>query len=82
VTVPDNLYVRTLVRAANIVGGEAELALRLNIKPNVLHLWIIGNVTPPLDVFLKAVDIVVQHDQHITAPWLPRAEGPSPDAGD
>lgn len=71
------------MRAANIVGGEAELALRLNIKPNVLHLWIVGDATPPLDVFLKAVDIVVDHEQHKTAPWLPKeGERPSPDANE
>jgi hypothetical protein len=51
VTVPE-LYARTLVRAAVIVGGEAELALRLNVKSNVLHLWIMSKATPPLDVFL------------------------------
>jgi hypothetical protein len=58
-----NVYVKTLVRAAQIVGGEAELALRLKVTPSHLHLWIRGLSDPPLDVFLRAVDIVVEHDQ-------------------
>jgi hypothetical protein len=77
--VPDNLYVMTLVRAAGIVGGEAELALRLNISAAILHLWIVGTAIPPTDIFLKAVDIVMERDQDKTAPWLPQqSEGPSP----
>jgi hypothetical protein len=62
VTVPD-VYTRTLIRAADIVGGELELALRLKVTPSHLHLWIRGMSTPPLDVFLSAVDIVVANDQ-------------------
>jgi hypothetical protein len=69
--VSDDLYSRTLVRAARIVGGEAELALRLNISASILDLWIMGRVVPPTEVFLKAVDIVMERDQDITAPWLP-----------
>jgi hypothetical protein len=77
--VPD-LYVKTLVRAAHIAGGEAELALRLRVTPSHLHLWILGAKTPPLEVFLKAVDIVLEHDQPKTAPWLPQTdEGKKPD---
>lgn len=76
---PD-LYVKTLVRAAHIVGGEAELALRLGVTPSHLHLWMVGAGTPPLDVFLKAVDIVMDRDQHETAPWLPQQpEGTKPE---
>jgi hypothetical protein len=60
VTVPD-LYARTLGRAADIVGGEGELAARLNVLPGHLHLWMLGAHKPPLDIFLKAVDIVVEH---------------------
>jgi hypothetical protein len=70
VTVPD-VYVKTLVRAAALVGGEAELAMRLTVPRNELHLWISGANKPPVEVFLMAVDIVMEHDQHKTAPWLP-----------
>ena len=57
------VYARTLVRAAEIVGGELELALRLKVTPSHLHLWLRGLSDPPRDVFLRAVDLVVEHDQ-------------------
>jgi len=60
--VPD-VYTRTLLRAAEILGGEVELALRLKVTPSHLHLWMRGLSVPPRDVFLRAVDLVVEHDQ-------------------
>jgi DNA-binding transcriptional regulator YdaS (Cro superfamily) len=56
------LYVRTLQRAAEIVGGEQELALRLKVTPSHLALWIRGIETPPGNVFLRAVDLVSEHE--------------------
>lgn len=80
---PD-VYEKTLARAADIAGGEAELALRLNVTPSHLHLWIAGVNRPPLDVFLKAVDIVVEHDQTgRSRPLMAKAEdGASDGASD
>jgi len=49
---------RTLQRAAEIVGGPDELALRLNVTPSHLLLWLSGQESPREDVFLRAVDIV------------------------
>jgi hypothetical protein len=56
------LYARTLSRAAELVGGEKELALQLRIAPSQLTLWLAGKATPPGDVFLNAVDIVGEHN--------------------
>jgi DNA-binding transcriptional regulator YdaS (Cro superfamily) len=56
------VYIRTLKRAAEIVGGEEELARRLKVTPTHLTLWIRGTVSPPGDVFLKAANIVTEHD--------------------
>lgn len=62
------VYVRTLKRAAEIIGGEEEFAHRLKVTPSLLELWIRGVVSPPGDVFLKAADIVSEHDlQQMTA---------------
>jgi len=58
-----SVYTRTLVRAAEILGGEVELAFRLQVTPSHLHLWMRGLSEPPRDVFLRAVDLVVEHDQ-------------------
>jgi hypothetical protein len=50
---------RTLQRAAEIMGGEVQLALHLGITPSHLALWIRGLADTPDSVFLKAVDIVL-----------------------
>jgi DNA-binding transcriptional regulator YdaS (Cro superfamily) len=56
------VYIRTLKRAAELIGGEEELARRLMVTPAHLALWIRGVLPPPGDVFLKAADIVAEHD--------------------
>jgi DNA-binding transcriptional regulator YdaS (Cro superfamily) len=35
-----SVHAQTLRRAAEIVGGEQELALRLKVTPRHLHLWL------------------------------------------
>jgi len=57
-----DLYARTLRRAAEIVGGEQELASKLNVTPSHLALWIQAIEIPSANIFLKAVDIVSEHD--------------------
>jgi hypothetical protein len=50
---------RTLVLAAQTVGGVAQLAARLNVPLEDLERWIVG--TPPRphnSVYLMALDIV------------------------
>jgi DNA-binding transcriptional regulator YdaS (Cro superfamily) len=54
------VHVRTLIRAAEIVGGEHELALRLKVTPSHLSLWMKGLATPPADVFLRVVDLILE----------------------
>lgn len=56
------VHARTLKRAAEIAGGEQRLALKLKVTPSHLALWIAGIETPPLDIFLRAVDVVTEHD--------------------
>jgi hypothetical protein len=56
------VYSRTLQRAAELVGGEEELALRLNVPPIHLAIWIRDFGAPPADVFLMAADIVSEHE--------------------
>jgi hypothetical protein len=50
--------VRTLSKAAEIVGGREPLRYRLNVSTVLLAVWLSGAEPPPTDVFLKAVDIV------------------------
>lgn len=57
-----SVHARTLKRAAEILGGADQLADYLNVRPSVVALWMNGAVTPPDDVFLKAVDVVLPPD--------------------
>jgi hypothetical protein len=56
---PD-VYIRTLARAAEILGGTTELAFRLKVTPSHLSLWLGGLEPCPANVFLQAVDLVLE----------------------
>jgi DNA-binding transcriptional regulator YdaS (Cro superfamily) len=53
-----DVYVRTLERAAQIAGGEQTLAVCLKVTPSHLALWMQGLERPPVEIFLRAVDLV------------------------
>ncbi|HET7670709.1 MAG TPA: hypothetical protein VFK84_09900 [Burkholderiales bacterium] len=59
------VYMRTLQRAADIVGGPDALAQRLKVTPSHLELWLKGIESPREEIFLRAVDIV--SDEQIDA---------------
>jgi hypothetical protein len=53
---------RILQRALRIVGSHEDLARLLQVRQIPLAIWL-GGVTPvPDDIFLKAVDIVLNHE--------------------
>ncbi len=56
--------VRTLAvrRAAEILGGSRALRTYLNASALVVGLWISGAATPPPDIFLKVVDLIIEKD--------------------
>ena len=74
-TVPD-LYLRTLQRAAKIVGGEQALALHLKVTPSHLTLWLKGLERPTTEAFLRAVDLVSEYE----LAQLPQAPSITPSA--
>ena len=55
----DPLYARCTKRAAEVLGGYAELGAYLSISPVILRRWAQGQGAPPADVFLKIIDIVL-----------------------
>ena len=57
---PENRYVRTLRRAVEVAGGEDELAAVLRTSPEVLRLWLSGEIAPPLKKYLAALELVTQ----------------------
>ena len=58
---PD-VYLRTLQRAAQIVGGEQALAVHLKVSPSHLTLRQRGLEEPTTEAFLSAVDLVSEHE--------------------
>ena len=54
-----SVYVRTLQKAAELIGGRQKLARHLRVPGAELERWLAGEVTPPISTFLKAVDLVI-----------------------
>jgi hypothetical protein len=54
-----NVYARTLHKAAELMGGRKKLARYLRVPISDLEKWIGGDKEPPIAVFLKAVDLVL-----------------------
>ena len=51
---------RTLRRAAEVAGGPAQLRKYLRVSALCLAAWMSGADTAPTDVFLKAVDLIME----------------------
>lgn len=56
---PNNVYSRTLQKAAELAGGQKKLARYLRVPTGDLEKWIGGTGTPPIATFLRAVDFVL-----------------------
>ena len=56
------VHARTLQRAAQLVGGLEQLAYRLDVTPSHLALWV-ADTEPTPNIFLKAVDLIQEHDR-------------------
>ena len=54
----NTVHARALQRAANILGGKDALRSALHVPMARLDDWLAGTLTPPMDIFLKAVDII------------------------
>jgi hypothetical protein len=52
------IYSRALKRAAEILGGEGALCEVLKVPTYRLYAWLSGHETPPMGIFLKAVDVI------------------------
>jgi hypothetical protein len=52
---------QTLHKACEVVGGISLLANHLHVTPVSLSRWMAGEESPPWDVFLACVDIVLSH---------------------
>lgn len=57
------VHATTLKRAAQLVGGLEQLAYRLDVTPSHLALWVAATEPTPPNIFLKAVDLIQEHDR-------------------
>ena len=69
----------TLRRAAELSGGVEALARELRVSPHQLGFWVASKASPPGDVFLRAVDIIGEHNLHALR-RSPTAGAPDRDA--
>ena len=53
------VYTRTLHKAAELIGGRRKLARHLRVPLAELEKWLTGGKEPPIAVFLKTVDLVL-----------------------
>ncbi len=53
-----------LARAAVKVGGVAQLASRLNVRPRALHGYVTGHLVVPDALFLRALDLLLEEPPH------------------
>lgn len=54
-----SIYSRALAKAAELVGGRAELAAVLHVAQADVDRWIADADKPPREVFLRVVDIIL-----------------------
>jgi hypothetical protein len=60
--VPDpEIYSAVFSRAAELMGGMEHLAAHLGVPLDMIERWAAGQVEPPPEMFLRAVDVHVEY---------------------
>jgi hypothetical protein len=54
-----SVYSRTLQKASELIGGHAKLCRELRVPAADLEKWIADKAVPPIGVFLRAVDLIL-----------------------
>jgi hypothetical protein len=57
-----SLGAKVLQRASLLLGGTPQLRRYLRVSALSLSVWMAGAEPPPRDVFLKAVDVIVDSE--------------------
>ena len=60
----DTPKVRTLRRAAEVVGSPEALAEALDVSPEMVSAWLLGQQALPNDAYMRALDLVSQGPHH------------------
>jgi hypothetical protein len=58
--VSEDTYRAALVRAAELLGGAKSLCDRLHVPMSDLTHWLAGNGKPPVGIFLRVIDILIE----------------------
>ena len=58
------VYADTLSRAAVAMGGEARLALALQVPAHDLRSWLHGHAYPSTEIYQKALDLLIGIGSH------------------
>jgi hypothetical protein len=58
--VASSVYSRTLQKAAQLLGSRAKLCRHLQVPLAELQKWIEDKQAPPIAIFLKAVDLIIE----------------------
>ena len=76
-----SVYSRTLQKAAELLGGRKKLARTLRAPIKDIEMWIADEAKPPLNVFLRVGDLII--DEAGSAPEATEPGEPPPprDAG-
>jgi hypothetical protein len=53
-----DVHARVLQKASTILHGVENLSSALSVSRSELESWLKGDTQPPVEVFLKAIDIV------------------------
>jgi len=73
-----SVYSRALLKAAELLGGRAELARMLQVPGAEIDRWIADEEKPPREMFLRVVDIIL--DETSAAASEPAEPPPGRDA--
>ncbi len=57
-----SVYVRTLLRAADVLGSTVAVADYLDLPVARVTAWMNGAIEIPADMFLRLVDVLFDHD--------------------
>lgn len=58
---PDPTFGRALVVAAQLIGGSEALSNYLGVARRDVLAWMKGDAQPPVDAFLRVVDVLLDH---------------------
>ena len=75
-----SVYSRTLQKAAELLGGRQKLARVLRVPIKDLEAWIADEAKPPLNVFLRVVDLIIDETGSTPAAGEPDEPPPRRDA--